>query len=77
MRMFQNKKNKEKEVIEETKAVEDAKSIESTTLTEEKKLIINFFTFVISIFLFNSNSFTIFVNNKVTRRSNNNSTNRF
>ena len=37
MRVFQTKKNKEKEVIEETKAVEDAKSIESTTLTEEKK----------------------------------------
>lgn len=37
MRMFQNKKNKEKEVIEETKAVEDVNSIESTTLTEEKK----------------------------------------
>ena len=37
MRMFQNKKNKEKEVIEETKAVEDANSIESTILTEEKK----------------------------------------
>ena len=37
MRVFQNKKNKEKEVIEETKAVEAAKSIESTTPTEEKK----------------------------------------
>ena len=37
MRVFQNKKNKEKEVIEETKAVEDANSIESTILTEEKK----------------------------------------
>lgn len=37
MRVFQNKKNKEKEVIEETKVVEVAKSIESTTPTEEKK----------------------------------------
>ena len=37
MRVFQTKKNKEKEVIEETKAVEDVNSIESTTLTEEKK----------------------------------------
>lgn len=42
MRVFQNKKNKEKEVIEETKAVEKAveiaKSVESTTPTEEKKI---------------------------------------
>ena len=37
MRMFKNKKNKEKEVIEETKSVETAKSVESTTPTEEKK----------------------------------------
>lgn len=37
MRVFQNKKNKEKEVIEETKSVETAKSVESTTPTEEKK----------------------------------------
>lgn len=37
MRVFQNKKNKEKEVIEETKDVEVAKSIESTIPTEEKK----------------------------------------
>ena len=37
MRMFQNKKNKEKEVIEETKSVETAKSVESTTPTEGKK----------------------------------------
>ena len=37
MRVFRNKKNKEKEVIEETKSVEAAKSVESTTLTEEKK----------------------------------------
>ena len=37
MRVFQNKKNKEKEVIEERKTVEVAKSIESTTPTEEKK----------------------------------------
>lgn len=37
MRVFQNKKNKEKEVIEETKAVETAKSVESTTPIEEKK----------------------------------------
>ena len=41
MRVFQNKKNKEKEVIEETKAVEKAvetaKSVESTIPTEEKK----------------------------------------
>ena len=37
MRMFQNKKNKEKEVIEETKSVETAKSVESATPTEEKK----------------------------------------
>ena len=37
MRMFQNKKNKEKEVIEETKSVETAKLVESTTPTEEKK----------------------------------------
>ena len=37
MRVFQNKKNKEKEVIEETKSVETAKSVESITPTEEKK----------------------------------------
>ena len=37
MRVFRNKKNKEKEVIEETKFVETAKSVESTTPTEEKK----------------------------------------
>ena len=37
MRVFQNKKNKEKKVIEETKVVEVAKSVESTTPTEEKK----------------------------------------
>lgn len=37
MRVFRNKKNKEKEAIEETKSVETAKSVESTTLTEEKK----------------------------------------
>ena len=41
MRVFQNKKNKEKEVIEETKAdekaVETTKPVESTTPTEEKK----------------------------------------
>ena len=37
MRMFQNKKNKEKEVIEETKSVETAKSVEPITPTEEKK----------------------------------------
>ena len=41
MRVFRSKKNKEKEVIEETKAVEKtvetAKSVESTTPTEEKK----------------------------------------
>ena len=41
MRVFQSKKNKEKEVIEETKAVEKAvetaKSVESITPTEEKK----------------------------------------
>lgn len=37
MRIFQNNKNKEKEVIEETKSVETAKSVESTTPTEEKK----------------------------------------
>ena len=38
MRVFRNKKNKEKEVIEETKFVETAKSVESTTPTEEKKI---------------------------------------
>ena len=37
MRVFRNKKNKEKEVIEETKSVETAKSVESTTPTEEKE----------------------------------------
>lgn len=37
MRVFRNKKNKEKEVIEETKSVETAKSVESTIPTEEKK----------------------------------------
>ena len=37
MRIFRNKKNKEKEVIEETKSVETAKSVESITPTEEKK----------------------------------------
>lgn len=37
MRVFQNKKNKEKEVIEETKSVETAKPVESTIPTEEKK----------------------------------------
>lgn len=37
MRIFQSNKNKEKEVIEETKSVETAKSVESITPTEEKK----------------------------------------
>ena len=37
MRVFRNKKNKEKEVIEETKSVETAKPVESTIPTEEKK----------------------------------------
>lgn len=37
MRVFRSKKNKEKEVIEETKSVETAKSVESITPTEEKK----------------------------------------
>lgn len=37
MRVFKNKQNKEKEVIEETKSVETAKSVESITPTEEKK----------------------------------------
>ena len=37
MRVFRNNKNKEKEVIEETKSVETAKSVESITPTEEKK----------------------------------------
>ena len=37
MRIFRNKKNKEKEVIEETKSVETAKSVEPITPTEEKK----------------------------------------
>ena len=37
MRIFQNNKNKEKEVIEETKSVETVKSVESTIPTEEKK----------------------------------------
>ena len=37
MRVFRNKKNKEKEVIEETKSLETAKSVESITPTEEKK----------------------------------------
>ena len=37
MRVFRNKKNKEKEVIEEAKSVETAKSVESITPTEEKK----------------------------------------
>ncbi len=37
MRVFRNKKNKEKEVIEETKSVETVKSVESTIPTEEKK----------------------------------------
>ena len=42
MRVFQNKKNKEKEVIEETKAVEKAvettKPVEPATPIEEKKV---------------------------------------
>ena len=37
MRVFRNKKNKEKEVIEETKSVETVKPVESTIPTEEKK----------------------------------------
>ena len=37
MRVFQNKKNKEKKVIEETKVVEVAKPVESETPIEEKK----------------------------------------
>ena len=37
MRVKKKKKNKEKEVIEETKSVETAKSVESTTPTEGKK----------------------------------------
>ena len=37
MRVFQNKKNKEKKVIEETKDVEVVKPVEPTTPVEEKK----------------------------------------
>ena len=37
MRVFQNKKNKEKKVIEETKVVEVVKPVEPATLIEEKK----------------------------------------
>lgn len=37
MRVFQNKKNKEKEVIEETKTTEIVKPVEPTTPVEEKK----------------------------------------
>ena len=37
MRVFQNKKNKEKKVIEETKVVEVEKPVEPTTPVEEKK----------------------------------------
>ena len=38
MRVFRNKKNKEKEVIEETKVVEVAKPVEPATPIEEKKV---------------------------------------
>ena len=37
MRVFQNKKNKEKEVIEETKTTEIVKPVEPTTPVEGKK----------------------------------------
>ena len=37
MRVFQNKKNKEKKVIEETKVVEVVKPVEPATPIEEKK----------------------------------------
>ena len=37
MRVFRNKKNKEKEVIEETKTTEIVKPVEPTTPVEEKK----------------------------------------
>ena len=37
MRVYQNKKNKEKEVIEETKTTEIVKPVEPTTPVEEKK----------------------------------------
>lgn len=37
MRVFQNKKNKEKEVIEEIKTTEVVKPVEPTTPAEEKK----------------------------------------
>ena len=38
MRVFQNKKNKEKKVIEETKVVEVVKPVEPATPIEEKKV---------------------------------------
>ena len=37
MRVFRSKKNKEKEVIEETKTTEIVKPVEPTTPVEEKK----------------------------------------
>ena len=39
MRIFQNKKNEKKEVIEETKTTEVVKSVERTIPAEEKKII--------------------------------------
>ena len=39
MRVFQNKKNKEKKVIEETKVVEVVKPVEPATPIEEKKAV--------------------------------------
>ena len=38
MRIFQNKKNEKKEVIEETKTTEVVKSVEPTIPAEEKKI---------------------------------------
>lgn len=77
MRVFQNKRNKEKEVIEETKTTEVVKSVESTIPVEEKKTttrnakkapksVCRVIVATPSYFVINKNGETITINKKNT-----------
>lgn len=77
MRIFQNKKNKEKEVIEETKTAEVVKPVEPTASVEEKrtatrntkqasKSVCRVIVATPSYFVINKNGETITINKKNT-----------
>lgn len=77
MRVFQNKKNKKKEVIEETKTADVVKPVEPTTPVEEKetttrntkkapKSVCRVIVATPSYFVINKNGETITINKKNT-----------